>query len=180
MRLDVRAVGKRNLKKYAVLYGVTTASISTALKGINFKHLDKQAPPITGYLPPMSRGAKPRDRGLTKFQLEELASLRRGDPTAWTYTALADRLNVITGLKYKCGNVATVLKRHDPSLALLDKPKRSGVGNRRDPKYPQSCVVCDQSFLSVRKVSEVCKDELCQRVIRAAQDAERRSRKYIS
>jgi len=176
MRREVRKNGKRDLKKYAKRYNVTTAAVSMALNGKTFKAVDPIEPPILGPLPPARPPAKERVRGLPKPKILELVALRRSHPLQWTYSALAEKLRTETGLGYHRGLVAGLLKRFDPTLAELDKIKPYKEPKPPIPPKTKVCVICEETYQTRRKDSEVCQSKACRRTVEKSNAYERRQR----
>lgn len=194
LRQQVKHDGAKNLRLHAERLGVSINSISNAITGKSYPHVNEREAPVTERLRPKRQTeGKPEKHAQL---ISELLALRRSDPETWTYQELAKKASEITGKSYRPNHVFIALRSRDPSIVelgpiVIPKPKKGYVPKPKVPKvkiprvkkpkvpkprptYELECVMCEETFTSSYKHREVCPSKQCQDILREGNNRERR------
>jgi len=124
MRKEIRESGKKNWTLYAARYKTSITTVSVAARGLTFKHLNGIELPIDDEeVEKVKRIPKVDRTPLSEELVQEILSLRRADPSKWTYGALASLLIEKTHRNYRATHVSKIIIRRDPSLKSLEEIK---------------------------------------------------------
>lgn len=144
IRKAVKAQGYGDLKSFAQRYGVSLSSISHAISGKNFSHLNEIEAPVVEKLARKHRWGKFRDKRTQENEsmIQEAIRLRREDPVKWTYAALAKWASERTGRTYHSPHISRPMLTRDPTLRELEKleppkPRRQQAPSKKKPAGPR-------------------------------------------
>jgi hypothetical protein len=154
MRREIRASGKKAWKIYAEKYKISIATISVAVRGKTFTHLNAIEPPIEDHEVIKTQRPALVDRTPASPELAQQAlAKRRSDPLEWTYGKIAQWLSEVTGKKYRAGHVKILLVNKDPTIVQLEaikapkppKPFKVKPYKRRAPRVTPHLTQAEQA-----------------------------------
>jgi transcriptional regulator with XRE-family HTH domain len=152
MRRRLRKVGKINQAQYAKQYGVSVWAISEACRGITFKHLNNQEPPVRQMKTLQEEGMKARElfrQGLTYNQIVEKLTISKSSVSKYCCDLAQEKLGNEKKLRQEKKNAELEEKRQRREKLASQKKEKIPVPKRKLVNASQ--ILTDDQVIALRE-----------------------------